>query len=228
MLPELDQRLLQVYLGVEFLWNYFVMIRATQSVRLLRAKSPRGYAIQQDIRQIWTTKYHTPRQAPPPPTRAEIWTAFMVANLDTSIYAALFVFIGLPVYFVAGYPMPIHVLLNVLAYFAALALPLRFKRFLHPVLVSSAITVLGIWVLALCRGKDLRHGLDSYSTKTTYIQIFKGTKGLPRPGAGDVFGSVLDVSIVALALPMFQYRSELKRHVRFWVPFLFIFLTSVD
>lgn len=32
------------------------------------------------------------------------------------------------------------------------------------------------------------------------------------PGAGDVFSSVLDVSIVALALPMFQYRNELRRH----------------
>ena len=31
------------------------------------------------------------------------------------------------------------------------------------------------------------------------------------PGAGDVFGSILDVSIVALALPMFQYRKELQR-----------------
>ena len=184
-----------------------------------RIRNAAGYPTDLDNEISYTGR--TPRQAPPPPTRAEIWTAFMVANLDTSIYAALFVFVGLPVYFVAGYPMPIHVLLNVLAYFAALALPLRFKRFLHPVLVSSAITVLGIWVLALCRGKDLRHGLDSYSTKTTYIQIFKGTKGLPRPGAGDVFGSVLDVSIVALALPMFQYRSELKRHVRFCVPFLF-------
>ena len=171
----------------------------------------------------------TPRQDPPPPTRAEIWTAYIAANLDTSIYAALFVFVGIPIYFSAGYPMPIHLSLNVLAYFAATALPLKFKRFLHPVLVSSAITILGIWVLALCRGKDLRHGLDSYSTKTTYIQIFKGTKSLPRPGAGDIFASVLDVSIVALALPMFQYRSELKRHVCHCLfPLVLSVLTSMD
>ena len=32
------------------------------------------------------------------------------------------------------------------------------------------------------------------------------------PGAGDIFGSVLDASIVALALPMFSYRQELRRH----------------
>ena len=183
-----------------------------------RTRNTAGYSTDLGNETSYTGR--TPRQDPPPPTRAEIWTALMAANLDTSIYAALFVFIGLPIYFIAGYPMPIHLSLSVLAYFAALALPLRCKRFLHPVLVSSAITVLGIWVLALCRGKDLRHGLDSYSTKTTYIQIFNGTKDLPRPGAGDVFGGFLDVSIVALALPMFQYRSELKRHVRYCSPFL--------
>ena len=184
-----------------------------------RIRNTAGYPIDSGNETSYTGR--TPRQDPPTPTRAEIWTAFLAANLDTSIYAALFVFIGLPLYFIAGYSMPIHVSLNVLAYFTALALPAKFKRFLHPVLVSSAITIIGIWVLALCRGNDLHHGLDSYSTRTTYVQIFKGTEGLPHPGAGDVFGSVLDVSIVALALPMFQYRSELKRHVGHCVSFSF-------
>jgi hypothetical protein len=32
------------------------------------------------------------------------------------------------------------------------------------------------------------------------------------PGTGDLLVSVLDASIVALALPMFSYRMELKRH----------------
>lgn len=42
--------------------------------------------------------------------------------------------------------------------------------------------------------------------------MFNNEAHILPPGAGDVFGSVLDVSIVALALPMFQYRQELKRH----------------
>ena len=36
---------------------------------------------------------------------------------------------------------------------------------------------------------------------------------MQKPGAGDLLGSLLDVSIVALALPMIKYRNELKRHI---------------
>lgn len=153
------------------------------------------------------------RQDPLPMTRAQRWTAIINVNLDTFTYSALFLFVGIPIYFSTGYEMPAQLTLNVLAYFAALSLPSRYKRVLHPVLVSSAITILGVWVLALCRRDTLHDGLKAYSTKTRYLQLWDGAKGLRKPGAGDVFGSVLDISIVALALPMFQYRHELKRHV---------------
>lgn len=153
------------------------------------------------------------RQDPLPLTRAQEWAAIINVNLDTFTYSALFLFVGIPIYFVTGYGMPAQLTLNVLAYFAALSLPARCKRVLHPVLVSSALTILAIWLLALCRRDTLHDGLKAYSTKTRYLQLWDGDKGLRRPGAGDVFGSVLDVSIVALALPMFQYRNELKRHV---------------
>lgn len=153
------------------------------------------------------------RQNPISLTRAQNWAAVGNVKLDVFTYAIIFLFIGLPIYYATGYAMPMQLALNVLAYFAALALPRNYKRFLHPVLVSSVITILGIWVLALCRHENLRDGLHAYSTKTRYLQLWNGQKGLQRPGAGDVFSSVLDVSIVALALPMFQYRSELRRHV---------------
>ena len=158
------------------------------------------------------------RQDPVPLTRAQKWAAVGNLNLDVLTYALIFLFIGLPIYYATGYAMPMQLALNVLAYFAALALPGRYKRFLHPVLVSSVITILGIWILALCRHNGLRDGLHVYSTKTRYLQLWNGQKGLPRPGAGDVFSSVLDVSIVALALPMFQYRNELRRHVSTFFP----------
>lgn len=109
--------------------------------------------------------------------------------------------------------MPTQLTLTVLAYFAALALPPKWRRFLHPVMVSSALAILGIWILASCRWDTLQDGLGAYSTTTRYIQLWDGRSGLRKPGAGDVFGSILDVSIVALALPMFQYRKELNRHV---------------
>ena len=108
--------------------------------------------------------------------------------------------------------MPAQLTFNILAYFAALAIPAHWRQFLHPVLLSSAITVLGIWVLGLANGDDLDMILGAYKTGTNYLDLWHRDKQLKGPGAGDVFGSVLDASIVALALPMFQYRKELRSH----------------
>jgi len=154
-----------------------------------------------------------PQQDPLPPTRVQRWATLINLYLDTITYTTLFIFIGLPTYYALDYAMPAHLTLSILAYFAALSLPLKYKRFLHPVLVSSAFTILGIWILALSHRSTLRAALTVYTTKTRYLQLFNsGGPHLLPPGAGDIFSSVLDVSIVALALPMFQYRNELKRH----------------
>lgn len=152
------------------------------------------------------------RQAPLPSTRSQRWAAFGSSNFDTITYAVLFLFVGLPIYYSTVYAMPAQLTFNILAYFAALALPARWRQFLHPVLVSSAITVLAIWILGLVRGDGLDEVLAAYKTNTKYLQLWKGEKGLAAPGAGDIFGSILDASIVALALPMFQHRKELKQH----------------
>ncbi|KZF21549.1 hypothetical protein L228DRAFT_283698 [Xylona heveae TC161] len=153
-----------------------------------------------------------PRQDPPPLTRAQRWATFINKYLDTLTYLTLMIFVGIPVYYGAGYAMPLHLPLNVLMYFSAMAIPPKYKRFLHPVLVSSGFTILGVWVLALIKGNSLFDGLHDYSTKTKYLQLFDGKHGIRAPGGGDIFSSILDVSIVALALPMFQYRKELMRH----------------
>jgi putative effector of murein hydrolase len=151
-------------------------------------------------------------QAPLPLTRPQRWAALINANFDRITYAFLFIFVGIPIYYATGYAMPAQLTFNVLAYFAALALPLRWKQFLHPVLVSSAITILGIWILGLIRGDSLDDVLNIYKTGSNYLSFWHDDENIPRPGAGDVFGSVLDASIVALALPMYNYRGELKRH----------------
>lgn len=154
-----------------------------------------------------------PRQDPLPPTRAQKWATLINIHLDTLTYALLFLLIGLPIYYSTSYTMPAHLTLSILTYFLALSLPPRHKRIIHPVLLSSSLTILLIWLLALSKRSTLHAALLTYSTKTRYVQLFNDDgPHLPLPGAGDVFGSVLDVSIVALALPMFQYRLELKRH----------------
>lgn len=150
-------------------------------------------------------------QSPLPLTRTQRWAAFINLNFDRITYAVLFLFVGLPLYYSTGYAMPAHLTFNILAYFAALAIPPRWKQFLHPVLVSSAATIVGIWLMGLARGDPLSRTLDKYKTGTNYLFLWHG-KDSPNPGAGDIFSSVLDASIVALALPMYNYRLELKRH----------------
>ncbi|KAE8447967.1 hypothetical protein EG329_010039 [Mollisiaceae sp. DMI_Dod_QoI] len=151
-------------------------------------------------------------QTPPPLTRAQRWAAFINLNFDRLTYLILFLFIGLPIYYITGYAMPAQLTFNVLAYFAALALPARWRQFLHPVLVSSAITVLAVYALGAIRADSLDTSLDKYRTGTTYLSLWESKPNLPLPGAGDVLVSVLDAGIVALALPMFAYRQELRRH----------------
>ncbi|TGO36388.1 hypothetical protein BHYA_0126g00140 [Botrytis hyacinthi] len=152
------------------------------------------------------------QQEPLPLTRAQMWAAFINRNLDLLTYSVMFLFIGIPVYYATGYAMPVQLTFNVLAYFAAQSLPVRWKQFLHPVLLSSGITILGIWILGLVKGNNLDEILRDYKTNTKYIAYWDGEGNLPLPGAGDIFNSVLDASIVSLALPMFQYRHELKSH----------------
>lgn len=155
----------------------------------------------------------THRQDGLPLTRAQTWATIVNARIDVYTYTVILFLVGLPVYLVTNYAMPAQLSLNILAYFLALELPPTWRRFLHPALVASVITVSGIYVLAVCRGDDFRDGLLAYQTKTRYQQLFAGKTNLPKPGAGDFLSSVLDVSIVALALPMYQYRQELKRSV---------------
>ncbi|KAK1996832.1 hypothetical protein LX36DRAFT_722346 [Colletotrichum falcatum] len=155
-----------------------------------------------------------PPQAPVPMPRAQLWAAWICGHLNRLIYASVFAFVGLPLYYATGYAMPLHLSLVLLAYFAAMSTPARWRQYLHPVLVSSLFSVLGIWALAAARGDGLRDALRSFRTGANYTHLWlRAAKGGGRPGAGDVLGTVLDAGIVSLALPMYQYRGELRRNL---------------
>lgn len=192
--------------------------RANSTADLLapqRAQDPsqiRGTGGPPVAENIVSSRITSLRQAPLPLTRAQKWAAFISGNFDRLTYLVIFLFIGIPVYYSTGYAMPAQLSFSVLAYFTALALPANWRKVLHPVLVSACIIILGVWILGLIRGDSLRTSLLQYQTSTKYLQLWEGEKGLPKPGAGDVFSTVLDASIVALALPMFNYRKELKAH----------------
>ncbi|KAL1638819.1 hypothetical protein SLS58_008524 [Diplodia intermedia] len=154
----------------------------------------------------------TPRDQPEVArTRSRKVADFMLKNLDVCIYLSLFLVIGLPVYFTTGYSMPLFLSFNVLMFFMANAIPPKIKRIAHPVIITALFSVLGIWVLALTQGMSLETGLNLYRTETSYLTYFRGTRGLPLPGAGDILASLLDASIVSLAMPMYQHRRELAR-----------------
>ena len=153
------------------------------------------------------------RQSGLPLTRAQKWATMINTRLDIFTYLALFFLIGLPIFLTTGYALPAQLPVNILSYFLALELPPLWRRYLHPALVASVITIVGIYILTACHGQDFTQGLLEYRTRTTYLKLFGGVS-TPKPGAGDVLSSVLDVSIVALAMPMYQYRNELKRSVR--------------
>lgn len=157
-----------------------------------------------------TSHLDLPPQAAVPPSRSTRWAAVITAQLDLLIYTLLFLFVGLPIYYAAGYAMPMQLIFNVIIYFLAMSLPLNWRQYLHPVLVTSLFTVLGLWVLGLIKGDSLQETLAAYKTGVGYAQLWSGSHGLP--GAGDLFSSVLNASIVSFALPVYQYRRELKQH----------------
>lgn len=156
-----------------------------------------------------------PPQAPPAPPRARLWAAIIQRHIDTVTYLTVLLLVGLPIYYANGYAMPLQLTFTILMYFVALSLPPNWKQVLHPVIVSSLLTVLGIWVFGLIHSQPLKPVLEQYTTGNKYLQLWQhATATGPRrlPGAGDILSTVLDASIVSLALPMYQYRRELVEH----------------
>lgn len=156
-----------------------------------------------------------PAQAPSAPPRARLWAAIIQSHIDTITYLTVLLFIGLPVYYATGYAMPLQLTITVLMYFVALSLPPTWKQVLHPVIVSALLTVVVIWVFGLIHNQPLTTVLQQYTTGNKYLQLWRHattTGSRTLPGAGDILGTVLDASIVSLALPMYQYRRELVEH----------------
>ncbi|GAB7362952.1 hypothetical protein MBLNU230_g3248t1 [Neophaeotheca triangularis] len=153
------------------------------------------------------------RHDPLPLTRPRKWAAQATARLDLFTYSALLLLIGIPTYYGADYSMPLQLTLTVLFYLFAASLPPQYKSYLHPVLVSSALIIPTIWLFSLTKSSSLTHGLKAYKTGSTYTYLWTSSSitASPFPGAGDVLSSALDVSIIALALPMYTYRSELRQ-----------------
>ncbi|KAE8220477.1 hypothetical protein CF319_g6001 [Tilletia indica] len=136
-----------------------------------------------------------------------------LGDLITPTLYALLVIVGLPLYFVLDFSLPLFLGLNLLIFIASITIvPPPVRRFAHPILTTSVATVLVIWALAAMKGRGLKETLlTSYQVNSKYYDIWQigGYTG-PVPGAGDFLISTLDAGIVALAVPCYRYRAELK------------------
>ncbi|KAG0150467.1 hypothetical protein CROQUDRAFT_58174 [Cronartium quercuum f. sp. fusiforme G11] len=156
------------------------------------------------------------RDSPPTEfeTRRDMLVQQIVTWFDPVVYLIIFL-TGIPLFFTTrGEIRSLPLLLGtvVLAWiFSRRVVPRSWQMALHPILVTSAITTLAIWMFAAVKGMSLRHALLHYSTGSNYLVIIRnvGRHRLIPPGAGDVMNSILVAGIVCLAFPLFRYRQDL-------------------
>jgi putative effector of murein hydrolase len=171
---------------------------------------------------------------------AKAITVFITKYIDWILYSVLFV-VSLPLYYVKSVHLflPYHLSLTIVAYYLALLIPQKWpwtKKFAHPILISTAEILFVCFIGSLIFHKGQPSGflndLKFYRTGKTYLHLFNGQIMLnngkelvlpandytatPKwPGCGDFLASLMDISIVALSLPMFTHRRDFVNN--FWV-----------
>lgn len=107
----------------------------------------------------------------------------------------------------------------------------KLKRFAHPVICSVALTWIVMLISVMIKHRKVVYflrELKDYKIGRNYLRLFDNDQfGHHQwPGAGDVFSSCMDVSIVGLSLPMYTYRKDLKKHFFSMVPPILIFTAA--
>lgn len=167
---------------------------------------------------------------------------FVTNYIDWFLYLMLFI-VALPFYYVKAFHvmLPYHLGLTVLAYYIALLIPMtwpQLRKFAHPILVLTAeilfVCFIGSLIYHSGSPKGFLDDLKYYKTGKNYLNLFSGEAlydngetvpqatlqqhftAVPQwPGCGDFLSSLMDVSIVALSLPMFTHRRDFVKN--FWV-----------
>lgn len=137
---------------------------------------------------------------------------FIFKKFDYLVLFSLFI-ASLPIYFIRGYAMFLHLSIAVAAFIFMLNVPPpKYKKFLHPVLCSVGISWFFFYIFSLMKSENFLDTLRQYKTGRNYLKLFNHKTNDKWPGAGDVFSTCMDVSIVSLSIPMYTYRNDLKRH----------------
>ncbi|KAH3670498.1 hypothetical protein OGAPHI_001013 [Ogataea philodendri] len=137
--------------------------------------------------------------------------SFLLQWVDFMVYGILF-WVGVVVYYTTGYEMPVQLSTAVLLFRVCMLQPLRWRRFLHPILISFSVSLLVFYILSVIKGQNFFSCIRHYKTGRTYLHLFDANQYTAWPGAGDFFISLMDISIVSLSLAMYNYRKDLKRY----------------
>lgn len=145
------------------------------------------------------------------PDAIERLASWICDLMTPTIYGILFV-VGLPIFFTLNFALPLHMAINILTFWIAITVvPAKLRRYAHPILTTSLLTVLIIWAFGAMRGLSLKEELSYYERRAKFNVLWtpSGYNG-PAPGAGDILASLLDAGIVALFVPLYRYRKDLK------------------
>ncbi|KAH3687638.1 hypothetical protein WICPIJ_001377 [Wickerhamomyces pijperi] len=169
-------------------------------------------------------------QNQPPLERHVIYQNFLIDHFDHMILGLLFV-VGLPLYYVPSiqYEMPLQLAVAIATFLFILNLPFQqhIKRFFHPVLCSVGLSLLCYYIFAVIKHESFLDTIRNYKTGRNYLKLFNNHSHTAlRPGAGDVFSSLMDISIVSLSIPMYTYRRDLKRHILVLLPTILLMTGS--
>lgn len=107
----------------------------------------------------------------------------------------------------------------------------KLKKFAHPIICSVGLTWIVMLISVMIKHRKVvffLRELKEYKTGRNYLRLFDSDDYGPHqwPGAGDVFSSCMDVSIVGLSLPMYTYRKDLKKHFFSMVPPIMLFVAA--
>lgn len=144
----------------------------------------------------------------------EKFTTMLKLWFNPLLYFCLFL-VGLPLYFSPGgnaRSLPLFLSILALSWlFSRRVVPTLWQTALHPILVTSTITVLCIWGFGAMKGIGLIENLSHFTSGSNYLVILRHSRGtvIDAPGAGDVLKSILVAGIISLAFPLFKYRQGL-------------------
>lgn len=143
----------------------------------------------------------------------------IVGSFDWIVYILIFI-VGIPVYFACNYSLLLYLSVTVLIFKTTLKVtPGHLKKYIHPILVSFPFILLFIFLFCLMKyqtADKFLYCVRNYKTGTNYLNLFD--KNLASwPGAGDFLSSMMDISIVSLSLPMYNYRHDLRHHFTIFI-----------